>query len=102
MRDYKPEEALVVAKEMADQLCLDMAAKQYLTESVSLYIGYSHTQGVPGTGGTASLAFGTNLSSVLLPAVDVLFRRIVRQGFAIRQIALSCISRHRRLPAQYV
>lgn len=90
MRDYKPEEAIVVAKEMADQLCLDMAAKQYLTESVCLYIGYSYTQGVPGTGGTASLAFGTNLSSVIVPAVDVLYRRIVRQGFAIRQIGLSC------------
>ena len=40
--------------------------------------------------GTASLAFGTNLSSVIVPAVDVLYRRIVRQGFAIRQIGLSC------------
>ena len=67
-----------------------MAAKQYLTESVCLYIGYSYTQGVSGTGGTASLAFGTNLSSVIVPAVDVLYRRIVRQGFAIRQIGLSC------------
>lgn len=80
----------IVAKEMADQLCLDMAAKKYLTESVSLYIGYSYTQGVPGTGGTAALAFGTNLTSVILPAVDVLYRRIVRQGFAIRRIGLSC------------
>ena len=90
MRDYKPEEAIIVAKEMADQLCLDMAARSYLTESISLYIGYSYTHGVPGTGGTATLALGTNLSSVVLPAVDVLFRRVVRQGYAIRQIGLSC------------
>ena len=90
MRDYKPEEAIIVAKEMADQLCLDMAARNYLTESISLYIGYSYTQGVPGTGGTATLVLGTNLSSVVLPAVDVLFRRVVRQGYAIRQIGLSC------------
>ena len=90
MRDYRPEEAVVVAKEMADQLCLNMAAQNHITESVSLYIGYSYTQGVPGTGGTASLAFGTNLSSVIVPAVEVLCKRVVRQGFAIRQIGVSC------------
>ena len=90
MRDYRPEEAVVVAKEMADQLCLNMAAQNDITESVSLYIGYSYTQGVPGTGGTASLAFGTNLSSVIVPAVEVLCKRVVRQGFAIRQIGVSC------------
>ena len=90
MRDYLPEEAIVVAKEMADQLCLDMAAKNYLTDSVFLYIGYSYTQGMPGTNGRASLASGTNLSSVILPAVDVLYHRIVRKGYAIRQIGVSC------------
>ena len=90
MRDYRPEEAIIVAKEMADQLCLNMASQNYITESVSLYIGYSYTQGIPGTGGTASLAYGTNLSSVILPALDVLYRRVVRQGFAIRQIGVSC------------
>ena len=90
MRDYKTEEGIVVAKEMADQLCLNMAAQHFLTESVSLYIGYSYTQGIPGSGGTASLSMGTNLSSVILPAVDVLYRRVVRQGFAIRQIGVSC------------
>lgn len=90
MRDYRPEEAIIVAKEMADQLCLNMAAQGLLTQAVSLYIGYSYTQGVPGTGGTASLAEGTNLSSVILPALDVLYRRVVRQGFAIRQLGISC------------
>ena len=90
MRDYKPEEAIVIAKEMADQLCLDMAAKKYLAESISLYIGYSYTQGVPGSAGSATLAFGTNLSSVILPVIDVLYHRIVRQGYAIRQIGVSC------------
>lgn len=92
MRDYKTEEALIVAKEMADQLCLDMAAKHYLTESVSLFIGYSFTQGVSGTGGTAQLASGTNLSSIILPVIDVLYRRTVRSGYAIRNIAICCNS----------
>lgn len=92
MRDYSAKDALVVVKEMADQLCLDMAAQRYLTESVSLFIGYSYTQGVKPSGGTADLAFGTNLSSVVLPAIEVLFLRVVRYGYAIRQIGISCNS----------
>lgn len=90
MRDYKADEALIVAKEMADQLCLDMAHKHYLTQSISLFVSYSLTEGVPGTGGTASLSSSTNLSSMILPAIEILFRRTVRHGFAIRRIALSC------------
>lgn len=43
MRDYKFDEGLIIAKEMMDQLCLDMVAKKLATESVSLYVGYSHT-----------------------------------------------------------
>lgn len=92
MRDYSSKDAIVVAKEMADQLCLDMAAQKYLTESISLYIGYSYTEGVSPSGGTADLAFGTNLSSIVLPAIEVLYNRIVKHGVAIRQIGLSCNS----------
>lgn len=92
MRDYNAKDALIVVKEMADQLCLDMAAHKYLTESISLYIGYSYTEGVSPSGGTADLAFGTNLSSVVLPAIEVLYCRIVKHGVPIRQIGLSCNS----------
>lgn len=90
MRDYRPEEAVVIAKEMADQLCLNMAAQNYVTETISLYIGYSYTQGVHSSGGTADLTFRTNLASVVVPAMEVLYRRVVRQGFAVRQIGVSC------------
>lgn len=90
MRDYKPEEAIIVAKEMADQLCLDMATQNYLTESISLYIGYSFTQSISPSGGSASFTIGTNLSSNILPAIDILFKRCVKQGYAIRQIGVSC------------
>lgn len=45
---------------MMDQLCLDMVAKKLATESVSLYVGYSHTQCIGGAKGTAKLACETN------------------------------------------
>ena len=90
MRDYKYHEGEIIAKEMMDQLCLDMAAKKLATDSVSLYVGYSYTQGVPGAGGTAKLATETNLASILVPAIETLYRRIVDPRFMIRRVCLSC------------
>ena len=90
MRDFKYEEAEIIAKEMVDQLCLDMAAKGLATESVSLYIGYSFTYGVPGVGGTAKLSAETNAASVIIPAIGTLFRRIVNPAYGIRRVCLSC------------
>ena len=90
MRDYKYHEGEIIAKEMMDQLCLDMAAKKLATDSVSLYVGYSYTQGVPGAGGTAKLATETNLASMLVPAIETLYHRIVDPRFVIRRVCLSC------------
>ena len=90
MRDFKYEEAEIIAKEMVDQLCLDMAAKGLATESVSLYIGYSYSYGVPGAGGTAKLSAETNAASVIIPAIGTLYRRIVNPAYGIRRVCLSC------------
>lgn len=90
MRDFRYEEAEIIAKEMVDQLCLDMAAKGLATESVSLYVGYSYTYGVPGAGGTAKLSAETNTSSIIMPAIGTLYRRIVNPAYGIRRICLSC------------
>lgn len=90
MHNYNFEEAEIIAKEMVDQLCLDMAAKGLVTESVSLFVGYSYTYGVPGPGGTAKLAVETNAASIIVPAIRNLYRRIVNPAYGIRRICLSC------------
>lgn len=90
MKDYAFKEGEIIAKEMSDQLCLDMAAKNLVTDSVSLWVGYSHTQGVPGIGGTAQFARTTNLASEIVPAIATLYRRIVNPKYAIRRVGLSC------------
>ena len=90
MRDYKCNEGEIIAKEMMDQLCLDMTAKKLATDSVSLYVGYSHTEGIPGTGGTAKLGVETNAASMLVPAIETLYRRIVDPRFVIRRVCISC------------
>ena len=90
MRNYRCEEAEIIAKEMVDQLCLDMAAKGLVTESVSLFVGYSYTYGVPGPSGTAKLSMETNSASIIIPAIRNLYRRIVNPTYEIRRICLSC------------
>ena len=90
MADYGCTAAEIIVKEMMDQLCLDMAAQKLATDSVSLYIGYSYTYGVPGAGGTAQLTSETNAASVILPAISTLFRRIVNPAYGIRRVCLCC------------
>lgn len=90
MRDYKFEEAEVIVKEMMDQLCLDMAAKKYVTDSVTLFVGYSLSQGVFGTGGTVGFTSQTNVASMIVPGVAKLYRHITNPSLAIRRIGLTC------------
>ena len=89
-RDYKFDEAEVIVKEMIDQLCLDMTAKKLVTDSVTLFVGYSLSQGAFGTGGSVRLTTQTNAASVILPAVAKLYRRITNPTLAIRRIGLTC------------
>lgn len=90
MRDYKYEEGELIAKEMMDQLCLDMAGKKLVTSSVSLYVGYSYTEGIPGAGGTAQFTRETNAAAEMVPAISMLYRRIVRPGYVIRRVCICC------------
>lgn len=90
MRDYSFREGLVIAKEMMDQLCLDMVAKKLVTESVSLYVGYSHSYCTGGANGTAKVSLQTNADTLLIPAIATLYQRIVNPSYPIRRICLCC------------
>lgn len=90
MRDYNFTEAEIIVKEMMDQLCLDMAAKGYISDSVSLFVGYSLSQGSFGTGGSIRFTTPTNVASVIVPEVAKLYRRITNPTLAIRRIGVSC------------
>lgn len=90
MRDYKFLEGELIAKEMADNLCLDMAAKNLVTESITLWVGYSYTVGVPGVLATAQFCRPTNLAVEVVPAISAMFRRIVNPSYVIRRIGLTC------------
>ena len=69
MRDYTFLEARLIVKEMLDLLCLDMVSKKLITDSLSLYVGYSNKFDISGAKGTAQVAKKTNADSLIIPAV---------------------------------
>jgi DNA polymerase V len=90
MRDYKAQEGELIAKEMTDQLSLDLTAKHYVTESITLWVGYSKAEENPGALGTAQFCRPTNLSTEMVPAIAALYRRIVDPKRLVRRINLTC------------
>lgn len=89
MRDYKYEEAKIVAKEMADELCLELVRKNLVASSATLCVGYSNALQLPMAKGTVS--FGTECSSdkVIVPAVARLFETIVSPLYCVRRFNLT-------------
>ena len=88
-RDYDFEEAVLVIKEMAEELCLDLVAQDLLTESITIMVGYSNALGVPRTNGTTKVSFPTSSSKLIIPAVEKLFRNIVNKSYGVRRMSIS-------------
>ncbi len=90
MRDYSFTEARLILKEMLDLICLDMVSKGLVTDSISIYVGYSNTLDIPGAKGTASINKRTNADSVIIPAVTSLYDRIVNPDCPVRRFNITC------------
>jgi DNA polymerase V len=90
MRDYNFLETRLIVKEMLDLLCLDMVSKNLVTDSISLYVGYSNALDIPGAKGTASMIKKTNADSLIIPAVTSLYDRIVNPEHPVRRINITC------------
>jgi len=91
MRDYNYDEAMIIIKEMADELSLDMVAAHVVSNNVSLYIGYS-AETFPATGASATLQVTTNSYRVLMEAYTMLYARTTRRGVPIRRVNISANS----------
>ena len=92
MRDYKFDEARLIVKEMTELLCLDLVDKGLITDSVTLYIGYSHTIGYPSARGSVTLRTATSSAIMIRPQVAELFDRIVNPQVPVRRINI-CFNR---------
>lgn len=88
-RDYKFDEGKLIVKEMVDLLCLDMTDKGLVTNSLSMYIGYS-SDIYPPARGTSNLTVTTNASSIMIKAFIDLYDRIVNRSLPIRRVCIIC------------
>ncbi len=90
MRDYEFAEGLLIIKEMTDLLCLDLTAKEVVTKSVTLHVGYANHLKLEPAHGTAALSTETNSEHIIRPAVEALYKRIVNPQYPIKRINLTC------------
>ncbi len=91
MRDYSFEEALIIVKEMADELSLDMVAAHVVSNNVSLFIGYS-AETFPPTGASTTLPVTTNSYRILMDAFVQLYYRSTQRTIPIRRVNISANS----------
>lgn len=89
-RDYSFEECELIIKEMTDALCLDMADRGVVTQSLSLMVGYSNALKMKPAGGTVSMTSATNSYRVIIPYMLELYGRIVQRDKPIRRLNVTC------------
>lgn len=90
MKDYSFEDGKLIVKEMTDLMCLDMVAKNVVTKSITLHIGYTNALHLPAAHGTASLDFETNADTVIIPAAAALYEKIVNPAHPVRRVTITC------------
>ncbi len=90
MRDYTVAEARLIVAEMVDSICIDMASKCVLTESVSLSIGYSHNTPGETSRGTAHFTDPTDSYSEIAGQVLKVYDCIVNRKCKVRRMNISC------------
>ena len=99
MRNYEYEEALVIAREMADVLALDLVEKGLVASSVTLWIAYDHRYDREPSKGTEKFPDSTNSSKSIMDAVEKLYRKITDPHTGIRRVEISA---NKVLPERYI
>ena len=74
MRNYSFEEALVIVREMTDNLVLDLFEKGLVTSSLTLWIAYDHRYEHEASKGTVKLERGSNSSKKIIDTIAVEIR----------------------------
>lgn len=84
-RDYDHDEGRLIVKEMADLLCLELVARDCVTESITLHIGYSNALKLPPAHGSSHLAFPTSSAKIIVEAVEKLYDEIKDRNYPMRR-----------------
>lgn len=99
MRNYNYKEALVIAREMADVLALDLVEKGLVASSLTLWIAYDYRYGREPSKGTERFSDHTNSSKSIIDTVEKLYRKITDPYTGIRRVEISA---NKVLPEGYM
>lgn len=79
----------LVAREMADLLCLDLVAKGLVTNSITLHVSYDKRYGRKSAHGTAAMTVTTSSSRQIMKYTANLYTQIVDRYTPIRRINIT-------------
>jgi DNA polymerase V len=89
MRDYTNEEGLLIIKEMTEQLCHEMTEVGMVTANVVILVGYSNALKAPMSRGSISFSVRTDATSVIMPAVADLYKKITVKDYPVRRMFIN-------------
>jgi len=87
--DYTYEKARLIVHEMTELLCLEMIDKRLVTDSISLYVGYSNRLDSPPARGSVTLPFYTASGKLVQEYMDQLYQRVVSKENLIKRVNIS-------------
>ena len=90
MRDYTHEEGRLIVKEMTELISLEMAERNVVTESFTLFVIYTGKSEEEPARGSMSLDFPTNAASIIVPKMAELYDRIADEDIMVRKIYVNC------------
>lgn len=85
--DYSYEDAFTVIKEMVDMQVLELIEKRMVSDSISLYVGYSKDI-AKATGGTRKIGEFTDSYKKILSHFESLYRETTNKDFPIRKLSV--------------
>ena len=88
-KDYNFEDALIVTKEIADALCLDLVEQHLVTKSINLTIMYSRVYDEKPVNVSFKLQEPSNSYLSLSKEIETVYRNNVKQDVPIRKIGLA-------------
>ena len=86
--DYKPNDARLILKEMVEVLSLKLVDNNLVTNSISLFVGYSKDSH-PYTGGMRKMTIRTNVFTKILPYFLELYDQTTAFDYMVRRIGIS-------------
>ena len=88
MRDYNYEDALIIVKEMANELVMDMVNANVVSCTFTLHVGFSKNS-LPSVNGSSTIQVSTNSVRIITDTFADLYKKLVPTDGLIRRMNLT-------------